>query len=525
MAKDLPTTPKLEKVYKQLPNLYLGTKFKDQSVLRAILLAFCQQDDEMIKQIQNAKAQLFVKTASKQFLDIHANNRGINLRTGDNQDINLSETVLRSVIPNLSYKPKTIKKSIYDLIESFYGKKFTHTSINVSPRSGTIKFENRDTLVVQIDDLDKQTVFLPASLEQQPVTLETLQKLLSAIKGASAEIKDGELLFYSKGYGLSSKIKILGGSIINKILINGNEKTYSDSSFTPISFNFNEKPSSVTVRNSGPREITIGLPGFVNVSEFDKAFFITDYSNKKGIFEQLFDFVEPDPKTYPNPAKDPGNIFPDPPKEGHLYSRDDKDYMLFKYFDLVAGEKLVGEKSNIRIENFALDSQMKSAITKVVFVVLDKILQKVDLNGKDGNPVLDRKPGVETALELDYRADLLTQQILDVRRVSDYYIQLKAPFDFGSVFDGLSTDDNNKTALKKLQISYFYDKTKLEDAQTGDSSMFITSSTADRQFVQKLLEKIIASGVTVKFEVNLDRMPHGISGVYQKIKFKYNIYI
>ena len=480
MAKDLPTTPKLEKVYKQLPNLYLGTKFKDQSVLRAILLAFCQQDDEMIKQIKNAKAQLFVKTASKQFLDIHANNRGISLRTEDenDQDINLSENVLRSVIPNLSYKPKTIKKSIYDLIESFYGKKFTHTSINVSPRSGTIKFENRDTLVVQIDDLDKQTIILPASLEQQPVTLETLQKLLSAIKGASAEIKDGELLFYSKGYGLSSKIKILGGSIINKILINGNEKTYSDSSFTPISFNFNEKPSSVTVRNSGPREITIGLPGFVNVSEFDKAFFITDYSDDKGIFKKLFDFVEPDPNKYPNPANDPGNDFPDPPTKGHLYSRDDKEFMLSKSFDLVAGENLVGEKSNIRIENFALDSQTKSAITKVVFVVLDKILQKVDPDGipvldqdgipvldpdgnplvfdPDGNPIFDRKPGVETALKLDWRADISTQVILAVQRVSDYYIQLKVPFDFGEA------NVNNKSHFvglikgqKKLQISYF----------------------------------------------------------------------
>ena len=492
MAKNLPTTPKLEKVYKQLPNLYLGTKFKDQSVLRALLLAFCQEDDELTKQIQNAKAQLFVKTAGKQFLDIHALNNGIDFGS----DVNLSENVLRDIIPHLSYKPKTVKKSIYDLIEVFYGKKFTHTTVDISPRIGSLNFEERDTLIVQIDDLDKQTIILPKKYLDKDgngvaVTLETLQEVFSLVKGAGAAIKDRELLVYSKSYGLDSKIKILGGSILDKILINGSEF------INPISFNFNDKPNAIIIRNSGYREITIDIPGFINVTETDKAFFITDYStedkdNNKQFF-QLYDFVTEGAKK---------DDFPSPPDTGYMYTRDKKGkYMLSTPFSLIGGEVLSGDKTIIRIDNNGLDSQFKNAITDVVISVSEK-------TPKNQKGVIDRKNGVSTALAINWTTDMDSEVTIPVSRVSDYYIQLKDVHNFNAnVYSGLGKD-------KELQIRYIYDISLLNNVETANSGMYVTSSTADRRFVEEILQKVIASGVILKFNVNLERLPHGITGVY-----------
>ncbi len=113
---------KLKKYYRTIPKVFNA---EGNPGWKAYLKALAQEDDALDVQIQNAKEQLFVKTASGRFLDILANSLGIARPTL----IGMVDDDFRELIPNLSFKPKQIRKAFYDTCEVFFGPLYVKANV------------------------------------------------------------------------------------------------------------------------------------------------------------------------------------------------------------------------------------------------------------------------------------------------------------------------------------------------------------------------------------------------------------
>lgn len=118
-------TSKLEKYLEFIPD-----KLKPQTnpMLNALLSAWAGADEEITTQLQNTKAQLFVKTAEGVYLDRVASGVGVS-RPGS---LGLLDEDFRKLIPNLSFKQKQIVKAFYDTMDIFWGPLFSRANIRTT---------------------------------------------------------------------------------------------------------------------------------------------------------------------------------------------------------------------------------------------------------------------------------------------------------------------------------------------------------------------------------------------------------
>jgi len=105
---------KLQKMQAYLPSLY---RPRHNPVIRGILTAWSSEDDHIVQAVQDAKEQLFVKTAQISFLDALGSNVGVFRPTA----FNLSDDLYRQLIPALSYAPKQVIPTIKRVLEVFFG--------------------------------------------------------------------------------------------------------------------------------------------------------------------------------------------------------------------------------------------------------------------------------------------------------------------------------------------------------------------------------------------------------------------
>jgi hypothetical protein len=141
---------KLEKYYKTIPKVFKPTV---NPVINALLQAFAEADEEISTQIDNTKAQLFVRTANGRFLDKLANSLGVSRPV----DIGLSDSQFQELIPNLSLKHKQIRKTLYDTMDVFWGPLFSRanvTSNNVAPFDVSLG----DVIKLMVDGGNVQTI-------------------------------------------------------------------------------------------------------------------------------------------------------------------------------------------------------------------------------------------------------------------------------------------------------------------------------------------------------------------------------
>ncbi len=116
---------RLEKYIKFLPKeLKPGTN----PILNALLRAWAGEDEEVMQQLKNTKAQLFVKTAEGIYLDRLASNYGVSRPAA----LGLLDDEFRELIPNLSLKQKQISKSFYDTMDVFWGPEFSRANVTAS---------------------------------------------------------------------------------------------------------------------------------------------------------------------------------------------------------------------------------------------------------------------------------------------------------------------------------------------------------------------------------------------------------
>src|SRR6185436_5513881 len=101
-------------------------------VLSGLILALAQSDDEIAQQISNAKDQIFIRTARGQNLDKASKSLGVSRPP----TLGLTDEEYQELVPNLSLKPKQIKKAFYDTSDVFWGPLFSRanvTSNNAAP--------------------------------------------------------------------------------------------------------------------------------------------------------------------------------------------------------------------------------------------------------------------------------------------------------------------------------------------------------------------------------------------------------
>ena len=111
---------KLERMQKNIPSLY---KPLANTYISALLTAWASSDSTIETQITEAKNQLYTALASGSYLDSLGDNLGVDRPSG------LIDTDFRELIPILSFYPKQIRRSIYDLMDVFWGYQYSRANI------------------------------------------------------------------------------------------------------------------------------------------------------------------------------------------------------------------------------------------------------------------------------------------------------------------------------------------------------------------------------------------------------------
>lgn len=154
-------------------------------VMYALLYAIALSDDDVEAQIEEAKKQLFVRTATGKNLEKIANSLGV----AKPQSLGLTDTEFQELIPNLSLKPKTIRKAFYDTADVFWGPLYSRANVksgNFAPFNVVVG----DTLSISINNGLLQNIKVLAGDIAIPgaATAEEMQKILSKVKGATTEV-------------------------------------------------------------------------------------------------------------------------------------------------------------------------------------------------------------------------------------------------------------------------------------------------------------------------------------------------
>jgi hypothetical protein len=114
---------KLQKLQRFVPSLY---RPRSNVHVRGLLFAWAGEDDLLVEAVQNAKEQIFVKTARLQYLDALGSNVGVFRPT----EFNLVDDSYRELIPALSFFPKQIVPTIQKVLDVFFGENNDVVRIN-----------------------------------------------------------------------------------------------------------------------------------------------------------------------------------------------------------------------------------------------------------------------------------------------------------------------------------------------------------------------------------------------------------
>lgn len=142
-------------------------------MLNALLQAWSGSDDEVLTQLNNTKAQLFVKTAEGNFLDRLASNYGVSRPTA----LGLLDSDFQKLIPNLSLKQKQVTRAFYDTMDVFWGPLFSRANV-LSATIEPFNLSTGDSFTLAIDGGANQIVnILPGDvrIQGQATTAEVIR--------------------------------------------------------------------------------------------------------------------------------------------------------------------------------------------------------------------------------------------------------------------------------------------------------------------------------------------------------------
>lgn len=172
---------KLDRFVKFMPK---ELKPSTNPILNALLSAWAGSDDEIMQQLINTKAQLFVKTAEGTYLDRLASNYGVSRPFS----LGLLDEDFQQLIPNLSLKQKQISKSFYDTMDVFWGEQFSRANETTLAQPFTVS--TGQTFEVRIDGGAVQSVTVAAGDIKVPnsASATEIARILSRLDGLTVEV-------------------------------------------------------------------------------------------------------------------------------------------------------------------------------------------------------------------------------------------------------------------------------------------------------------------------------------------------
>jgi hypothetical protein len=225
-------------------------------VLYALLYAIALSDDDVEAAIALAKDQLFVRTATGKNLDTLGKSLGVQRPP----TLGLPDPDYQSLIPNLSLKPKQIRKAFYDTADVFWGPLFSRanvTSNNVAPFDVLVG----DTFSIAIDNGPVQSVKVLTGDIAHPgaATAQEILNILSKLSNITPTILTDSITgnqsinIRTNTPGSVGNIQIISSSMISTTKLD----------FTVGKFDILNLDQRVVVYNIRPNELFIEIPSIV----------------------------------------------------------------------------------------------------------------------------------------------------------------------------------------------------------------------------------------------------------------------
>lgn len=225
-------------------------------VLSSLLKAIAKSDDDVQASIELAKEQLFIRTATGNNLDRDANSLGVQRPPG----LGLQDNEFQELIPNLSLKPKSIRKAFYDTADIFWGPLFSRINVT-SGNFAPFALNLGDTFSVKIDDGPVQNIkILSGDLAVNgAATALEVQKILSRIHEATVTVIRDSLTnndfinIRTNTPGSTGAIQFLDSTMIGP----------SKLDFPLQRFNILNLDQRVVVYNINPNELILEIPAII----------------------------------------------------------------------------------------------------------------------------------------------------------------------------------------------------------------------------------------------------------------------
>lgn len=243
----------LDKFINTIPAVF---KAESNPVWQAVLQALALALDDAANAVELGKEQLFVRTSTGNNLNTLAKSLGVSRPN----TLGLQDTDFQNLIPNLSLKPRQIRKAFYDTADVFFGPLFSRTnvtSINASPFDLNIG----DSFTIKVDNGASQTITVVAgdiAVLGFATALE-VQTILSKFNGVTVST----LTDPSTG---NEKINIrtnTPGPVGALDIIGGTGFVPSKVDITVGHYTINSLDQRVAVYEIRPNEITIEIPAVV----------------------------------------------------------------------------------------------------------------------------------------------------------------------------------------------------------------------------------------------------------------------
>jgi hypothetical protein len=248
-----PPSNALTKMITSIPKVYNPDTNR---VLYALLYAIALSDDQVEAAIALAKDQLFVRTATGNNLDILGKSLGVERPP----TLGLPDADYQELIPNLSLKPKQIRKAFYDTADVFWGPLFSRANItsgNVAP----FNVVTGDTFSIAVNNGPAQTVkVLTGDIAVNgAATAQEIINILSRIQNITPTILTDSISgnqsinIRTDAPGPVGKLNVLSSTMISTGKLN----------FTEGEFDILDLDQRVTVYNIRPNELFIEIPAIV----------------------------------------------------------------------------------------------------------------------------------------------------------------------------------------------------------------------------------------------------------------------
>lgn len=246
------TTQKEQRLFDSMPSIF---KAGNNSLITGLLKAVAQEDEAVAIQYQEAKNQLFVNYASAKYLNALGNNVGVTRPSS----YPTSDDNYRAIIPILSYRPKQLKKTIYELFDAYWGQEYTRSTVTAR-HPGTYSLTDGDELKIRIDDGEEHTIIFNTA-DFDNIMFCTIEEIIAKIDYYQLPIIASKYKSYSGKEYLRIKTKTMGGGGSIQITAQPNVSGF------PVMDFFEGKIQNVrcSVYEINPNELVIKIPNSIPI--------------------------------------------------------------------------------------------------------------------------------------------------------------------------------------------------------------------------------------------------------------------